>query len=355
MPDPVPLFIVLVAHGAPNPQGTANFLMAMWPNSLPASRFGVLTPGAGQVDASSPKGMWWFMPQGPRRRPGTPRRPPASYRKIKAVPARPPAAAKSAWDKAPVIIQIIGALAIIVPLIALYESVHQFNVQQTTNTEQMLDQQRQATLSGYLDDMSVLVLQYNLPKSKPHDPVRAIAVARTLTAVRDLDGSRKGTLIRYLWEAGLVMTPHPIVDLNLANLNGSIFNDADLDGAALTKLGLNNAQLRGTQLIHANLSGSALFGSDFAGADLSRADLSGSAPIAADLAGANLAGADLAGADLTGANLTGATLTGAHFKKARCNSRRVYVKNVEGQRVIEGPTQFPRGFNSRAAGMICYY
>src|ERR1700693_5470102 len=89
-------------------------------------------------------------------------------------PSSAQAPAKSGWDKATVFIQAGAALAIIVPLIALFVSINQFSEQQKTNAAAMLeqqrinaaaalDQQRQATLSGYLDDMSVLVLQYNLP------------------------------------------------------------------------------------------------------------------------------------------------------------------------------------------------
>jgi hypothetical protein len=263
-------------------------------------------------------------------------------------------AAKTRWDKALVLIQAISTLAIIIPLVALYESVHQFNQQQIDNEVTMLDQQRQDTLNTYLDDMSQLVLQYDLPKSKPNAPVRAIAVARTLTAVRNLDGGRKGTLIRYLWEAGLIARPQPIVNIANANLNGAVFSNADLTGVALFQLALNNAQFVNSQMAKADLSGSALFEAEMTGANLSGADLENSEPIGADLAGADLAGADLAGADLTGADLTGADLTGADLAGARYNSKKEYAKNPEGQLVLEGPTQWPPGVNLKVRKADCY-
>jgi uncharacterized protein YjbI with pentapeptide repeats len=261
---------------------------------------------------------------------------------------------KSWWDRSTIIIQAIGAVAIIIPLIALYYSVRQFDQQQAANEADILNQQRQATLSGYLDDMSELVLHENLPKSKPTDPVRAIAVARTLTAVRDLDGERKGTLIRYLWEAGLIAGPHPIVNISNANLNGAIFNNSYLNGVGLFHLGLDDAQFVGASLVGADLSDSALFEAELKGADLSQADLRDSFPIAADLTNANLTGAKLNGADLTGANLTGANLAGAVLAGARYNSKPEYVHNPDGQLVLEGPTQWPRGFNASAANADCY-
>lgn len=254
-----------------------------------------------------------------------------------------------------VLIQAISTLAIIIPLVALYESVHQFNQQQIDNEVTMLDQQRQDTLNTYLDDMSQLVLQYDLPESKPNAPVRAIAVARTLTAVRNLDGDRKGTLIRYLWEAGLIARPQPIVDIANANLDGAVFsNNADLTGVALFQLGLDNAQFVHSQMAKADLSGSGLFEAEMMRANLTDADLKNSLPIGADLAGADLAGADLTGADLTGADLTGADLAGADLAGALYNSKQIYVDNAEGQLVLEGPTQWPRGFNPKARKADCY-
>jgi Pentapeptide repeats (8 copies) len=276
------------------------------------------------------------------------------------------APAKSGWDKATVIIQAAGALAIIVPLIALFVSIHQFSEQQKANAaatlEQQrinaaaaLDQQRQATLSGYLDDMSVLVLQYNLPKSAPGAPVRAIAVARTLTAVRDLDGARKATLIRYLWEAGLLVGPQPIVNIHGADLTGAVFNKADLDGIALFQIFLNSAQfINHTSLMNADLSGSYLYEANLTTANLSHADLKDSLPVGANFAGATLVGADLAGADLTGADLTGASLSGVDLKRALYNAKPEYVYNPQGSLVIEKPTQWPPGFNPQAEGATCY-
>jgi hypothetical protein len=288
----------------------------------------------------------------------------AGLERLQASSAQAPA--KSGWDKATVFIQAAAAFAIIVPLIALFVSINQFKDQQKANTaatlEQQsinaaaaLDQQRQATLSGYLDDMSVLVLRYNLPKSAPGAPVRAIAVARTLTAVRDLDGARKATLIRYLWEAGLLARPQPIVNIHGADLSRAVFSKADLDGIALFQIFLNSAQfINNTSLVNADLSGSYLYEANLAAANLSHADLQDSLPVAANFAKSDLAGADLAGADLTGADLAGADLTGADLKGVLYNAKSEYVYNLQGSLVIEKPTRWPPGVNPQAEGATCY-
>jgi hypothetical protein len=264
-----------------------------------------------------------------------------------------------------VIVQAIGASAIIVSLLGLYLGVHQFNEQQQSTAAQNLDQQRQATLSGYLDDMSALVLQYKLSSPKSGAAVRAIAVARTLTAVRNLDGDRKGTLIRYLWEADLIIGPHPILDLSGADLNEAVFAGAVLNQINLSGLLLNGADLLGAHLDGADLAGSLLIGSHLQQASLECldvkggilrsicADLQGTYLTGADLAGADLIGADLAGADLVGADLSGTRLSGADLNGARYNGKPIHATNAQGDPVIEGPTRWPGGFNPKAAGAEC--
>ncbi len=239
------------------------------------------------------------------------------------------------------------ALAIVISIGGLFIGVRQFNAQQRASAVQMLDQQRQATLTAYFDDMSVLVLQNNLTTSKQGAPVRAIAIARTDTALRVLDGVRKGTLIRYLWEAGLITRQHPVVNLLNADLNGAVFAGANLYQVALSPLGLSHANFTAAGLIGADLSGSNLSGADLSGAaltcsyqsgnsrtgvcaDLNGAYLTGANLTGANLTGANLTGANLTGAKLTGAKLTGANLTGANLQGARYNSKLIRVKNARG-------------------------
>ena len=274
------------------------------------------------------------------------------------------------------LVQAIGAFAIFVSVAALVVGVLQFNEQQRTSAAQLLNQQRQATLNGYLNDMSALVLQDNLTDSRPRAPVRAIAVARTATAVRSLDGFRKGELVRYLWEARLITTLRPIVNLSGVNLKGAWFKDANLYQVDVSSLSLSNANFNGAALDGANLSASDLTGADLNGSDLicfyhgssdgkisacvnlSHAYLMDATLINANLSGADLAradlfGADLAGATLDGANLAGANMTGADLQGAKYNLAMTKVKNARGEPVEEGPTRWPSGFNAEAAVAIC--
>jgi hypothetical protein len=268
---------------------------------------------------------------------------------------------KSGWDKASVMVQAVGALAIFVSLAGLIVGVWQFNQQQVTNARDQLDRQHQATLDKFLDDMSDLVLNHQLTSSGPDSPITAIAIARTATALRNLDGdgSSKGILIRFLWNAGLITSPNPILRLYLLDLDGAVFQGARLNQAYLSQLSIVGADFNGAVLSGADLSKSILIGSSLSSANLSCfsqgicTDLSGAYLMRADLMGADLAGADLAGADLDGANLSEARLAGAELHNAFYNIRPEKVTNEQGEPVTNMPTIWPAGFDPKTAGATC--
>ncbi len=241
------------------------------------------------------------------------------------------------------------------------------NQQHAADQQQALDQQRATTLQTYIDNIQDLLLNHNLLKSKPSDDVAILARARTLTALQGLDGTRKGVLVQFLYEAHLIgfldskgNRQPPIVDLTgadlsgaflLGNIYGAVFGYTFLSRVNLSGADLSGANLSGADLLIVNLSEADLSGADLYKAglvldDLSEADLNGSNLILADLNGsslilatfsraslneasldtANLSGADLStvdlrkaflgGADLTGANLNGAGLNGADLTNA---------------------------------------
>jgi hypothetical protein len=52
--------------------------------------------------------------------------------------------------------------------------------------------------------MHELILDKRLRKSEEDDEIRNVARARTLAVLRSLDGNRKGHVVRFLCEAGLM-------------------------------------------------------------------------------------------------------------------------------------------------------
>lgn len=155
--------------------------------------------------------------------------------------------------------------------------------------ELALDRQRQESLEQYLDRRSELLLIHSLTgygqEYVPESPevefinrhvekhveeinaegkeARMIARARTLTVLPTLDRNRKGTLIRFLYEAGLITRGKPVV-----NLAG-----ADLGGANLTGAYLVSANLRKARLVGSNLEKADLCMADLKEANLFRVEL----------------------------------------------------------------------------------
>ena len=107
-----------------------------------------------------------------------------------------------------------------------------------------LDNQREAALQAYIDNMSELLLEKKLRKSDEEDEVRKLARVRTLTVLRRLDGRRKANVLKFLFESELLIRENSFIDLDGADLSR-----VDLSGASL-----HTTQLDSTNLLEADLS-----------------------------------------------------------------------------------------------------
>jgi hypothetical protein len=138
-------------------------------------------------------------------------------------------------------------------------------------------------LQTYFDRMADLLLKEGLRTSETEwdAPVKDVARARTLAVLRQLDGERKGTLLRFLYEARLIGR-YVTHDIN---------EEVDWDYAP-EDVRLNTV----VRLVDA----------DFTGANLQHMHLEVADLIRINFSGANFKGTRLRMADLMGANLTGA-------------------------------------------------
>jgi hypothetical protein len=159
------------------------------------------------------------------------------------------------------------------------------------------DRARENALQDYLDRMSELLLDNNLQGSNAGDVVRDVARTRTLAILKDLvedQKGRKGQVVRFLYEAGLIKgldetgQNKAIIDLRSADLQGINLILTDLTGANLAGANLSQAYLSFANLKNANLSNALLLGADLSSADLEGTDLTD-----ADLGYANLSGAKI--------------------------------------------------------------
>ncbi len=147
---------------------------------------------------------------------------------------------------------------------------------QTHADRDIADQRRQDNaLQAYLDHIGKLLLDNDKPlrQSKEGDVVRTLARARTLTILRRLDGGRKGSVVEFLYESGLITTGRSVLSLAGADLIAAYLIAADLKGANLSGAKLGDADLREASLRGANLYGADLKEVDLSGARLGDADL----------------------------------------------------------------------------------
>jgi uncharacterized protein YjbI with pentapeptide repeats len=228
------------------------------------------------------------------------------------------------------------------------------------------DHQKEEAVQAYFDRMAELLLKEKLSKFSPEE-VRSVARIRTLTVLRGLDPNRKGRVLMFLKDSGLIER-EAVIDLCGADLSGisatfaslgrvnlseANLSGANLQGAGLSKSYLGGTNLQGADLAGANLAGADLFEANLSGADLSHARLNGANLNGANLRGcklneANLSDADLSGvnlsvgdlirANLRGAKLEGARLAGADLRQADLSGTQLSKTDLEKAKSIEGAT-----------------
>lgn len=147
-------------------------------------------------------------------------------------------------------------------------------------------------------------------------------------------------------------------DLSGANLSGANLSIALLSSVNLSGAFLINAKLSGTDISAGNLSGAFLINANLIDANLnsanvSKADLSGADLSNANLSEANLSNTYIRGTKMSnGTNLRGTKLEGAKYSLH--NSTPYTIKVIPNKdKLIIGPTQWPKGFDPKAHGVIC--
>ena len=212
---------------------------------------------------------------------------------------------KSGWD---------WMQLLIIPLVLTVGGLWFSNYQHDTDQQRATDQQQAAILQTYIDNTQDLLLNHNLLKSKPYNDVAILARARTMTALRGLDPKRKGLLVKFIYDTGLIgfMSANDYVEPNYPPIfticgNCPIVKETEHDAIIF----LAGADLSGADLYQANLFGADLHEANLTNADLRNAYLASAILIQADLSGADLHDAWLFGADLSGADFSGANLSGA--------------------------------------------
>ena len=229
-------------------------------------------------------------------------------------------AGKTLWDW----LQLMSAFAIpvVVGFGAVWFTTRQGKVADAENK----DNQRETALQAYIDKISDLFLEKKLRDSAEEDETRKVARVRTLTILHRLDADRKGSVLQFLYESGLIDKGRRVIDLGSANLSYvHLESQANLKRADLSSTNLSGAILNSSNLREANLIFANLRGANLVYADLSYADLSG----------ANLSGADLGGANLMMSYLQRANLSAfGEIDLTQFDPRKIIVAGLDIQEIL---------------------
>ncbi|MBW4483569.1 MAG: pentapeptide repeat-containing protein [Tildeniella torsiva UHER 1998/13D] len=181
--------------------------------------------------------------------------------------------------------------------------------QRSIEESQAEERRRQADYENYLAKVWEILEKYNSPDSLNNsDFAKSTLRAWTLGVLRNIDSRRKGNVIQYLYETGLIIGASCPVNLRKADLSG-----ANLQGFFLPGINLSESNLQKANLKDAVLGGEFSINEK----DLAKyiSDDSKSA-ILDGLKSGKLLSAILTGADLTQANLEGSNLEGVVWKDA---------------------------------------
>ena len=235
-------------------------------------------------------------------------------------------------------LQTIGTWATSLILIGL--TVQQMN----SNNE---DQQNRV-MADYVKQMTVLRVEQGLSPTflsiPPQDSkerakqeqVKLAARDIALNAARQLDGKRKGLLLKYLYDTKLIGVCPPdgktsqlnrkgclgsFIELSYIELKDVISPDNILPNDTSPSFSLNGINLQTASLQKANLSNAILMGVDLSGADLrgakmDKAVLESGRMIRAKLQRAELKGANLQQVVMRGSRLKGTDLSNADLRRA---------------------------------------
>jgi uncharacterized protein YjbI with pentapeptide repeats len=204
------------------------------------------------------------------------------------------------------------------------------NRQRALERSASVDDAREGALRAYVEQMSDLLLTRDLAHSRSAS-ARQVARTNTLTVLRRLDGPRKGLVLGFLEDAGLLIYPEPRVRLDSADLRGAVVRNSSFLNADFGGADLRRADFRGSSLVRPHWSGANLrdadfrrtesLGPDFAFADLRRANFRGARLDFPVFSTADLRGADFSDAYIARPKFINVCLTDARFARVDLSRR----------------------------------
>lgn len=185
-----------------------------------------------------------------------------------------------------------------------------FNILSNKNSNRIADNRTQDyTLRNYLDDLSHFLLEEDIYQTDDNSPIRQLLRAKTLTALHQLNGERKGILIRFIYHLGLINKNGPLINLSGADLKSINLSGADhsdnKDRTLLNYLSLFEVSFAGAEMREADFSEAKLSRSNFMFTDLTDADFGDAHLMESDFRFATLKNVNFNNASLLNADLSG--------------------------------------------------
>lgn len=179
------------------------------------------------------------------------------------------------------------------------------------------------SMESFIDIISDLIIKNDLLKSNVKNDIFTLIETRIKFVLEILDGSRKGQLLQFLLNIGLIK-PNSKLALNAVN-----FDNAMLDGIIL-----NNIEIKGVYFRYSSINNSDLSNSNFNGCDFSNANLSNSKVENCDFSYAFFNNACLKNMNLTKVNFEGADLTNANLNNSTiCQVQLDRIHNKSGIKI----------------------
>lgn len=214
-------------------------------------------------------------------------------------------AAKTLWDWLDLLIipAVIGLLG------WLYSQTEKIKTKKRDE-----ERSQNEVLESFLLTMTNLIIEHKLHDT-PNRQILSIARARINIALHNLNGSRKGQVLQFLYESDLIdLTPK----INLIGIN---FQNVVIDEIVLGKSEIKGSYFNNSSIQKANLSGGVFIGCDFSDANLSQSLVTNT-----DFSYSNFTNAILNNMDLTSVNLEGVNLTNANLRGSKIS--KVQLENI---------------------------
>lgn len=161
------------------------------------------------------------------------------------------------------------------------------------------------TLDSYFRIISDLIIKDNLLDNNLNNDSKIIARTRTIVAIENLSGDRKGQVLQFLHESNLIRN-------NVVDLVGGNFRNSEVSGIVLKGIAIKGVYFCKSEFVKTYLQNT-----DFSGCDFSETNFDSSSLENTNLSYTKLLKCKLTNIDLTTVNFEGADLTNADLSNSK--------------------------------------